>query len=265
MDSWLTFFSVPSVWTPNAVILLILLAGAFVAGWIDSIAGGGGLITVPLLLGVGMPPHMALGTNKFQSSFGSVTASIRYTRRGAVNLKVCFWGMVWTLVGAALGAWGVQRIRADFLGRIIPALLLLMFLYLLFQPRLGFEARRPRLKPVAFYPIAGLILGFYDGFFGPGTGNFWVLAHLTLLGMTMVPATGHTKIMNATSNVVSLLLFARGGKIFWAVGLLMAIGQFAGASLGSGQVLKRGAAFVRPVFLLVVLAMIVSLVIRNWF
>jgi uncharacterized membrane protein YfcA len=227
----------------------LLFATGFSAGLVDSIAGGGGIISVPVLLNFGLPPQLALGTNKFQASFGSVAASWRYARRGLVDLRDCRLGILLTLTGALLGAWAVQHIEARVLEKVIPVLLAAIVVYLTFQPQIGLEDRPARLGPAVFYAVFGLGLGFYDGFFGPGTGSFWAMAFVLLCGQNLTRATAHTKVMNATSNLASLALFAAAGLVDLGAGLIMAAGQVAGARLGAGLVVRKGARFVRPAFL----------------
>jgi hypothetical protein len=227
----------------------LLFATGFSAGLVDAIAGGGGIISIPVLLNFGLPPPLALGTNKLQASFGSVAASWRYARRGLVDLRTCRLAITLTLIGALLGAWAVQHIDAQVLGKVIPVLLVAIVLYLVFQPQIGMTDQPPRLGLGWFYAIFGLGLGFYDGFFGPGTGSFWAIAFVLLLGQNLTRATAHTKVMNATSNLASLALFAAAGLVDLHAGLAMAVGQVTGARLGAGLVVRKGARFVRPAFL----------------
>lgn len=227
----------------------ILFATGFSAGLVDSIAGGGGIISVPVLLNFGLPPQLALGTNKFQASFGSVSASWHYVRGGLVELRPCRLGILLTLLGALTGAAAVQHLNSLFLSRLIPVLLAAVIVYMIVQPRIGLDDRPARLRSGAFYLVCGLGLGFYDGFFGPGTGSFWAIAFVLWRGQNLARATGHTKVMNATSNLASLALFAAAGLVYLGAGLAMAAGQLAGTRLGAGLVVRRGARFVRPAFL----------------
>src|SRR5512140_3474729 len=210
----------------------LLFAASLVAGWIDSIAGGGGLITIPVLLGVGLPPAMVLGTNKFQASFGSFTAAYYYVGRGVVPLSDARPGIVWTLVGAAAGTWAVQQIDPAALNIVIPFLLLLIALYMYVTPSVGEEDGRARMQRNLFYVVFGVALGFYDGFFGPGVGSFWAIALVLVLGQSFARATAVTKVMNATSNVASLALFALGGHVHYGAGIAMALGQVLGGRIG---------------------------------
>lgn len=246
-------------------ILLILFAGGFMAGFVDSIAGGGGIISLPVLLSVGLPPHFALGTNKFQSSFGSLTASINYYRGGLVKLKDLGWGILFTAIGAATGTLMIQQLSQALLQYLIPVLLLVVFLIFLFSKNLGYKDQQEKIQPKIFYLIFGLLIGFYDGFFGPGTGNFWMLAFVFLLGFNLKKATAHTKWVNFTSNIVALTFFAIGGKVLVLPGLVMAGGQLTGAFLGSKLVLKSGVKFIRAFFLLVTAATIIRLIYTTFF
>ena len=235
-------------------VLPLLFATGFGAGLVDSMAGGGGLLTVPVLLGVGLPPQLALGTNKLQATFGSFTAARNFVRRGAVRRQEAKLGVLFTLLGAAAGTGTVQWVRPHLLERLIPFLLLSILVYTVFTPRLGRIDAHPRLPRTAFYGLFGFGLGFYDGFFGPGTGSFWAFAFVWGLGFNLAKATAYTKVMNFTSNIVSLILFALGGQVLIGIGLCMGVGQILGARLGSSLVIRRGPGFVRPIFIAVVFA-----------
>lgn len=230
---------------------LLFIAG-FIAGLVDSIAGGGGIITLPVLLSLGFPPHLALGTNKFQASFGSYTASYYYVKKDIVDLRSASLGIVYTLIGAALGTYIVQQVSSDVLKYIIPVLLIAIIIYTFYKPDIGEDDKKRRMNEHLFYLIAGLGLGFYDGFFGPGTGSFWAVAFVIALGFNLKKATGYTKVMNFTSNIVSLIVFIIGGNVIYTAGLVMGVAQIAGAKIGSGLVIKKGAHFVRPVFISIV-------------
>lgn len=242
---------------------IFLLTGIF-AGFVDSIAGGGGIITVPVLLASGMPPHIALATNKLQSSFGSFTASFNYMHKGLVKLKDVWQGVLFTFIGASLGTTSILFLDAEFLSKIIPLMLIAIFLYMLFGPKVGESDRQSILKPPLFYLIFGILLGFYDGFFGPGTGAFWTIAIVALLGLNLKSATAQTKVMNFTSNIVSLGVFLIGGQVLWVVGILMGVGQILGAYIGSTLVVKKEVKFIRIFFLSVVGITILKLVYDNY-
>jgi hypothetical protein len=224
--------------------LAVLLAGVL-AGFVDSIAGGGGLITVPALLAVGLPPHLALGTNKLASTLGVTTALRRYRTGGLVRIRHWLPAVACTATGAAAGTLLIQQLSADFLTWLIPVLLVVILAYTLASPDLGSRPARARLDRRLFQVLGGLALGFHDGFFGPGTGAFWAVALVTLAGLDLRRATAATKVMNATSNWTALVVFALGGNVVLTVGLAMGAGQMVGATLGSGQVLRRSPRFVR--------------------
>jgi uncharacterized protein len=243
----------------TADLLAILFSGGLLAGFVDSIAGGGGLIALPLLLSVGLPPPLALGTNKFQGSFGTLSASFHYIRKGKADLKECWTGMVFTLAGAGLGAGLIQLLDPSFLKNIIPILLMVVFMYTLLNRELGYRRRDALMSRQWFFVVFGMGLGFYDGFFGPGTGSFWTAALVVLLGYDMTRAAGTTRIMNFTSNIVALVIFMMGHNVLYAAGICMALGQIIGARIGSGLAIKKGARFIRPLFLVVVFLTIARL------
>ncbi|HWY74230.1 MAG TPA: TSUP family transporter [Verrucomicrobiae bacterium] len=235
-----------------------------VAGFVDSIAGGGGLITLPVLLSFGFPPKLALGTNKLQATCGSGSAAFHFAQSKAVSLRECGWGLVFTGVGAALGTVLVQQLNPNFLKQFIPIILVALGLYLVFRPRFGESDVQPRVGRGVFYAATGLGLGFYDGFLGPGTGSFWCMAFMVGLGFNMTKATAYTKAMNFASNLVSLVFFAIGGQVLLAAGVTMGLGQLIGAKVGSGMVLARGTQFIRPIFITMVLAITLKLLWDSW-
>jgi uncharacterized membrane protein YfcA len=243
---------------------LLFLVG-LIAGTVDAIAGGGGLITVPALLNLGLPVPLVLGTNKFQSSFGSVSASRHFVQQGAVDLKACALGIGMTLVGALLGAFAVQQVDSRLLAAVVPWMLGAILLYTLLRPAAGIQEHAPRISSTAFFSIFGLGLGFYDGFFGPGVGSFWAIALVLLLGQSFARATAITKVMNATSNVASLALFALGGHVNYGAGIAMALGQVLGGRIGAGLVVTRGARFVRPIFMVMAAATLARLIYVQYF
>jgi uncharacterized membrane protein YfcA len=242
---------------------LLFLAG-LAGGLVDTVAGGGGLITIPVLLSLGMPVPVALGTNKFQASFGSVSAAWHYGRAGVVDLAQCWLGIGCTLVGAVAGALTVRSLDPAFLGRLVPWLLAALVAFMLARPRLGQDEHPARMGEGAFFGLFGLLLGFYDGFFGPATGTFWTMALVLVLGQSFLRATGTTKVMNATSNVASLAVFAVGGQFILPVVVVMAAGQLVGARIGARLVVRRGSRFVQPIFLTMACVVILRLLWVNY-
>lgn len=239
-----------------ADIALLLFVVALIAGLVDSIAGGGGLIAIPALLWAGLGPVETLATNKAQAVFGSGTAAINFIRRGAVDPSAAAFAIGCTFVGAAAGALLVQHLDSAFLGRLIPLLLIGFAVYFLLSPRVSDLDSHQRIGAPAFALTVGAGVGFYDGFFGPGTGTFFAMGYVSLLGHNLRRATAHSKVLNFTSNLAALLFFLPGGHIHWGYGAVMAVGQTAGAWLGSHLVLRHGAALVRPV--LVVSSVLIS-------
>ncbi len=248
----------------SGTVVMLFLTGAG-AGFIDSIAGGGGLVALPVLLTLGLPPQIALGTNKLQGSFGTLSASWNYIKKGKVRLKACIPGIIFTLTGAAAGSFAVQMMEPVFIKHVIPVLLMAVFLYTFFSPQLGYRDHDPKMRLSLFFLIFGLGLGFYDGFFGPGTGSFWMAALCIVTGFNMAKAAGYTRVMNFTSNIAALLMFAAGGNILYTAGLVMAAGQVIGARIGSNLAIQRGAGFIRPVFLTVIFITILNLIRTHYF
>ena len=244
--------------------LFLIFAIATAAGFVDSIAGGGGLITVPALLSLGLSPVQALATNKLQATGGTLSASYYFISRGAVQLKSMKLAIGMTFVGSALGTLLVQTIDSSILEQIIPFLLIGIVLYFVFSPNVGDQDSLPKISIAAFSFSAALLIGFYDGFFGPGTGSFFAIAFVGLLGFSMTKATAHTKILNGTSNLASLLFFILGGNVVWSAGLVMMAGQVIGARLGSRVVLKNGQKLIRPMIVLVSLIMTIKLLWNHY-
>lgn len=242
-------------------VLLLLFAVGGVAGFVDSIAGGGGLLTVPALLAAGLGPTAALATNKVQSSVGAGSATWNYTRRGAVRPRDLRAAVATTFVGAAVGTVLVQQLEPGFLETLLPFLVLGIAVYFLVRPDAGEVRGAARIGPGPHAATAAPVIGFYDGFFGPGTGSFFALSFVTLRGHDLTRATAHTKVLNLTSNLAALLFFALGGAPVWTVGLVMAVGQFAGARLGSNLVLARGSRLVRPLLVVVSIAISIRLLV----
>jgi uncharacterized membrane protein YfcA len=237
--------------------LLLLVMVAALAGFVDAIAGGGGLLALPALLWAGLPPLQALATNKLQGSFGTLTATVHHLRHGELRLKELWPAVVLTFLGAASGTLAVQYLPNTLLERLVPVLLIGFALYFLFSPRVGDADAHQRMRLPAFALLIGFGVGFYDGFFGPGTGSFFALGFVVLLGWNLKRATGGTKLLNFTSNLSALLFFALGGHVLWGVGLAMGLAQVGGAWLGSHLVLRHGTRLIRP--LLVTVCLTVSL------
>ena len=227
---------------------------AVLTGFIDAIAGGGGLIMMPALLFAGLSPLQALGTNKLQSVFGTGIALRNYWRSGLVEWRRNRATVVLVFVEAAAGVLVVQAIESSLLNLLIPILLVVAALYILLSPRMTDDDAHQRVSSKGYAPIGGAI-GFYDGFFGPGTGTFFTTSLVALRGYGLTKATALTKLFNFTSNVASVILFAVGGDMLWLLGLSMAAGAMLGGWLGSHTALKFGARLIRPLLVVISLGL----------
>ncbi|WP_323716603.1 TSUP family transporter [Paracoccus aminovorans] len=227
-------------------LLPMLMAAGFAAGFVDAIAGGGGLITVPALMLAGIPPAQALATNKVQGVFGAATAAISYARRGLVDpraqLPEAAIAFLAGLAGAALVSWlPTQALRFG-----LPVLLIGIAAFFALKPGLNDTDRLRRLTPAAFAATVVPTVGFYDGLLGPGTGSFFMLGFVTLAGYGILKATAHTKLLNFASNLGGLTAFALVGQPLWLVGAAMALAQVAGAMLGARLAMRIGARVIKP-------------------
>ena len=247
-------------------ILGLLFAVAFVAAFIDAIAGGGGLITIPALLMVGMPPAMALGTNKLQAFGGSLSASLYFLRKKAVNLREFGFILFMIFIGSVIGTLLIQSIDSSLVKKGLPFLILAIGLYFLFTPKLGENDKKQRLSYPIFALSLGITLGFYDGFFGPGTGSLMNLACVLLLGFKLSKATAHAIVMNLTSNIASVIFFLIGGHIAWTVGFVMMAGSLIGANFGAKMVMSKGKRLIRPMVVAMSFIMTVKMAYdQGWF
>lgn len=240
-------------------IFLILFSVAFVAGLIDTIAGGGGLLTIPALLYVGIPPATALATNKLQGTFGSFTAAAYFIRKKMVNIKEMKLMIILTFLGAVLGGFALLQIDASILKHVIPILLIIIGFYFLLSPNIGSMDKEKRISIILFSFTLAFGVGFYDGFFGPATGSFFALGFIALLGFNLTKATAHAKVLNFVSNISSLCFFMFFGKIYWSIGLCMGAGQMCGALIGAKLVLKNGPKIIRPIIVIISFAISIKL------
>lgn len=247
---------------PDLVALLML--AAFVAGLVDAIAGGGGLITVPALLLAGAPPVVALATNKLQGTFGAATATIAYARAGQVRLAdQAVMALIAGVCGGA-GALGAHLIPADVLRLVMPLILIAVALFFALKPGLSDADRVRRIGAGAFAASVVPLVAAYDGFFGPGAGAFYMLGFVMLAGFGILKATAHTKLLNFSSNLGALMVFALSGSMWWAVGLAMGLSQVAGAWVGSRLALRIGARLIKPLLVVTSTAMAARLLWQVW-
>lgn len=246
-------------------VIAMLFGVATVAGFIDAIAGGGGLLTIPALLSTGLPPAIALGTNKLQACGGSFSASLYFVRKKAVDLKQVALLILLTFIGAALGTIVVQNIDVNALKIGLPFLIFAIGIYFLFSPNIGDQDRKQRISYSLFGFTAGMVLGFYDGVFGPAVGSFYTLAFVLLLGFNLTKAVAHAKVLNFTSNFASLLFFIFGGAVVWEIGFIMLIGQFIGATLGARMVVTKGKKLIRPMLVTISFIMVAKMLYEQGF
>ncbi len=250
-------------------MLLLLALVAFVAGFIDAVAGGGGMLTVPALLSLGLPPHIALGTNKLAATFASSTAAFTYYRKRLFRPQSWGRSFIATLVGAALGTLFVDAISTEWLEKALPLIILAAALYTIFQRTPITTHQNPIPEPCPFLYkkqyVQGLSLGFYDGLAGPGTGAFWTVSSMALYRLNILLASGLAKAMNFTSNFTSLVTFAVLGHINWVLGLTMGLCLMAGAFIGAHSAIRFGSKFIRPVFVSVVSVLAIKLAYDAWF
>ncbi|MDO6963289.1 putative membrane protein YfcA [Rhizobium alvei] len=251
-------------------LLGLLFMAAFLAGFIDSIAGGGGMITVPAMLIAGFQPIETLGTNKLQSLFGSGSATLAYARGGHVQLASQLPMAIMSAAGSAVGAVLTTFVPGDVMKAAMPILLIGIALYFGFKRRISDEDQHQRMTPFLFGLTIVPLIGFYDGVFGPGTGSFFMLAFVTLAGFGLLKATAHTKMLNFASNIGAFAVFAVSGVISWKTGLVMGAGQFLGAQLGSRMAMKNGARIIRPLLVISCIALAIKLLsdpmnpVRIW-
>jgi len=243
-------------------VLSILFVVAIIAAAIDTIAGGGGLITLPALLWAGVPPVSALATNKLQSVFGSFTASSYFVKKKLVDLNEMKLMIFMAFFGSMFGGYILLQIDVDILRKLIPFLIMAIGLYFLFSKKISDDKRERRMSIFLFSITFSFIIGFYDGFFGPGTGSFYVLVLMLFLGQTISQGTAKAKVLNFTTNAASVIFFALFGDIYYAIGLVMGLGQIIGALIGAKLVVYNGEKLIRPLIIIVSFTMSINLLMQ---
>lgn len=245
-------------------LTLMLMAAACLAGFIDSIAGGGGLISMPALLLAGASPVEALATNKLQGTFGSATATWAYARAGQVNLRKQLPMAMISCLASAAGATLAHLIPAEALRIMMPVVLVVVALYFALKPGLSDHDKVQRMTPTLFGLTLVPLVGAYDGFFGPGAGSFFMLGFVMLAGYGVLKATAHTKMLNFASNLGALAVFAFSGSTWWATGLAMALAQVVGASIGAKLAMRIGSRLIKPLLVVSSSAMAIRLLWQVW-
>ena len=244
--------------------IALLFATGLVAGFVDSLAGGGGLLTLPVFLNLCPDPKIALGTNKFQASFGSTSAAVHFARAGALSARDCFRACLLTFLGSLIGSLLVQQFDSTRLKQFIPLLLLAVAVFVWMRPQLGEKDIHPRISRIKFDFIFAFGIGFYDGLIGPGVGTFLALAFMLGLGFNLAKATAHAKALNCASNIAALIVFLVAKKVWFTAGLAMGCGQWLGAQAGSHMVITRGTKFIRPIFLTMVILITLKVIWDAW-
>ncbi|MFC3702780.1 TSUP family transporter [Reinekea marina] len=242
-------------------LIVLLFAVAAVAGWVDTLAGGGGLIVLPALMMTGISPVSALATNKCQGFIGTFTATITLISKRKLSTAGLWPLMLMSGLGAMLGTLLIQLIDTQWLNWAVPVLLVLVAMYFLMSPNLGAVEKTPKISHQKWKNTAVPAIGFYDGFFGPGTGSFFAASSVILRGKNLIDATVMAKPLNFTSNIASLVVFAFGGQVMWTLGFVMMVGQLLGAFVGAHSIYWGGAKLIRPLVIVMCLAMSIKQIV----
>ncbi|MBU8918664.1 TSUP family transporter [Neobacillus sp. 114] len=236
----------------DPTLLIILILFGFLASFIDSVVGGGGLIALPALLFTGLNPAGAVATNKLASTIGSLTSTFMFYRSGKLDIKSVYKLFPLTFIGSMLGAWTVHLINPELLKPLMLVMLAAVAIYTIFKKDWGSISTPKKLSVLHFiiFTIAIFAIGFYDGFLGPGTGSFLIFSFL-LVGFDFLKAAGNAKFLNFGSNIAALFMFMFLGQVNYTYGLIMGVAQLAGAICGSKFAIKRGSSYVRALFIVV--------------
>lgn len=237
------------------------MLAAFIAAFVDSIVGGGGVIALPALLAAGIPPHLALGTNKLAATGASSMATLRYANAGYVHVPFVLGLIPFGVVGSFLGAAAVLLIDPGFIKAAVMVIMVLMTLYVAFRPKLGHENRFTKIElvPYAICAVAIFAIGFYDGFLGPGTGSLMLFLFLGVPQFDFLRSAANGRVLNFATNVAALVLFIIKDSIIYEVAVPMLVAMLGGAYVGSHYGMKHGATWVKPLFVTMTMAILVRL------
>ena len=235
---------------------LIVLPGIFLAGLLDAIAGGGGLISVPTYLAAGLPSHYVLGNNKFSSAPGTILSTLRYLKKGYIDKKIAITSAIFALLGSYLGTKTVLLLNPGFLRYVLVFLLPSIAIFTFVKKDVGLINNSHTIKLIPKFSLsilAGLLIGFYDGFFGPDTGSFLILIFSILIKYDLVTANGNTKAVNSASNIAAMITFIINGKILYTIGIPAIVCGLTGNYIGSNFVIDKGGKIIRPVMIFVLI------------
>lgn len=243
--------------------IFICIAG-FIAAFVDSIAGGGGLISVPAYLLIGLPPTFVNGTNKFSATSASLTSSIKFIKNKKADFRILKFTLPFTVLGAIIGVNTALSIPESFLKSIITILIIIIGFYTYFSKSLGIKEnfKGYTLKNYILACTLAIVIGFYDGFFGPGTGTFLTFGMIAIFGFDFTKASGNARVSNFISNIVSLILYAINGRILYKYALPVAFFAILGARLGTKFALKNGAKFIKPIFIIIAMATAIKMIVE---
>ena len=246
-------------------LIVILLGTGLAAGFVDAIAGGGGLLALPVILSLGLPPHVALGSNKLAATMGVFNSTLVYLRKRIIQPKLWIALMLSALIGGAIGTVTVHFMTFDFLTKAIPVLIIFIALYMAIPKFSNVVGREYDYQPPLSKSIPlGLGLGFYDGIFGPGTGSFYTTFAMMLFKLDLLQASAIARLMNFCSNIAALSVFIYYGTINYQIGLLVGAGYMTGSYIGAHTAIKHGGKIIKPLFLLVVIVLAGKLIYQNW-
>lgn len=246
------------------ITYLVLALTGLVAGFVDTIAGGGGMITLPAYLMAGLPPHLALGTNKLSGTLSVGSAARIFIKKKIFYPRYWLPAIIATFFGGAMGSLTVHLLSPTFLRRLLPVIIIGLAIYVVL-PKKYHEPVPAHYRPAKVSSgVMATLLGFYDGFIGPGLGSFWVVALMSIYKINMVEATGIAKLMNFLSSCAALIVFMSFGSVRYGLGLVVAAAMMAGAWLGAHSTIRWGVAFVRPLFVIIVFSIAAALVWQTW-
>lgn len=244
---------------------LIVCPLLFLAGFVDSIAGGGGLVALPAYILAGIPPHMALGTNKFSSTLGTTMATIRFAGKGFIKFRLSFICICCALIGSSLGSRLAVNLSGETIETLLPIVLPFVAFYVFRSKKLqdnSADETKITTRSMIIAALAALLIGAYDGFYGPGTGTFLLLILTGVANIGLRTATGLTKIINLSSNIAALTVFLLHGMVYFPLGLAGAVFNILGNYVGSGMVLENPARIIRPVIILVLILLTLKLLFQ---